>query len=339
MQGKISKLQQQKNEKIQIMTSYFFKNNVILGVELGFILVIYMTYYILINLIYIYKRNKFFDFDDIINNLEGIYKACFDIYVDIKYEEVAYVKFIDDQKKAISKLQNGESYVEFEGVNYTDINVLSNQNYTINVPNVTFNKIGNLLLSIITNNDDDMDNISKKSYSTQMKYLYNGKLCKYLYKETDVTRINCNYFWSSILTQGMEQGFNQLSVELNAIQNELILCNKNHKNIMDIILSNRMEDLELFYNYYFMDAYLRTKFLLEEIRNERVNTIYKIFELTMIIYICISVLLCFVLVIFVEAKRKVFCSFLNFIGIIPFQYISEDDDFYRDILRLEKEVF
>ena len=339
MQGKISKLQQQKNEKIQIMTSYFFKNNVILGVELGFILVIYMTYYILINLIYIYKRNKFFDFDDIINNLEGIYKACFDIYVDIKYEEVAYVKFIDDQKKAISKLQNGESYVEFEGVNYTDINVLSNQNYTINVPNVTFNKIGNLLLSIITNNDDDMDNISKKSYSTQMKYLYNGNLCKYLYKETDVTRINCNYFWSSILTQGMEQGFNQLSVELNAIQNELILCNKNHKNIMDIILSNRMEDLELFYNYYFMDAYLRTKFLLEEIRNERVNTIYKIFELTMIIYICISVLLCFVLVIFVEAKRKVFCSFLNFIGIIPFQYISEDDDFYRDILRLEKEVF
>ncbi len=339
MQGKISKLQQQKNDKINIMTLYFFKNNVILGIELGFILVAYMTYYILINLIYIYKRNKFFDFDDIINNLEGIYKTCFDIYVDIKYEEVAYVKFMDEQKKAISKLEKGASYVEFEGVNYTDINELSNQYYTINVPNVTFNKIGNLLLSIIPIDDNDFENTSKTSYTAQLKHLYSGNVCNLLYEETDETRTHCFNFWSSILTQGMEQGFNQLSVELNAVQNELILCNKYHKNIIDIILDERVVLLEYFYNYYFMDAYLRTKFLLEEIRSERVNSIYYIFELTMIIYICISASLCIVLVIFVETKRKVFCSFLNFIGIIPFQYLSDDDDFYRDILRLEKEVF
>ncbi len=339
MQGKISKLQQQKNEKINIMTLYFFKNNMILGIELGFILISYMTYYILINLIYIYKRNKFFDFDDIINNLEGIYKTCFDIYVDIKYEEIAYVKFINEQKKAISKLENNESYVEFEGVNYTDIDELSKQYYTINIPNVTFTKIGNLLLSIIPSEDTNFVNNPNPSYSTQLKYLYSGNMCNYLYEETDITRKSCYNFWSSILTQGMEQGFNQLSVELNALQNELILCNKYRKNIIDIILSKKMEELEYFYNYYFMDAYLKTKFLLEEIRTERVNSIYKVFELTMIFYICISAALCFVLVIFVEAKRKVFCSFLNFIGIIPFQYISDDDDFYRDILRLEKEVF
>ena len=164
-------------------------------------------------------------------------------------------------------------------------------------------------------------------------------MCNYLYEETDITRKYCYNFWSSILTQGMEQGFNQLSVELNSLQNELILCDKYHKNLIDIILSKKVEELEYFYNYYFMDAYLRTKFLLEEIRTDRVNSIYKVFDLTMIFYICISAALCFVLVIFVEAKRKVFCSFLNFIGIIPFQYISDDDDFYRDILRLEKEVF
>ena len=63
MQGKFSKIQQQQNEKIKIMTSYFFKNNLLLGIELGLILIIYMTYYILINLIYTQKRDYFFEFE------------------------------------------------------------------------------------------------------------------------------------------------------------------------------------------------------------------------------------------------------------------------------------
>ena len=88
-----------------------------------------------------------------------------------------------------------------------------------------------------------------------------------------------------------------------------------------------------------MDAYLKTKDLLDELRTDKVNSIYKVFKLTMIIYITISVLLSFILLIFVQNKKIVFCSFFNFVGIIPFQYISDDEDIYRDLLRLEKEIF
>ena len=108
---------------------------------------------------------------------------------------------------------------------------------------------------------------------------------------------------------------------------------------MEIIESIKFINLEYFYSYYLIDAYLKTKLLLEKLRENKVNSIFKVFKLTMYIYIAISIVLCIVLVIFIKKKKKVFCSFLNFIGIIPFQYISEDDDFYRDILRLEREIF
>ena len=339
MQGKISKLQQQKNEKIKIMSSYFFRNNLILGIELGLILLIYMTYYILINLIYTQKRNNFFEFDDIINNLEGIYKTCFDIYVNIKYEALNYIIFITNQNKAISKLENGESEVEFEGVNYTDVNKLKSQYYEINIPDVSFNKIGNLLLTIVSNSNNDYSSITNADYSTQITQLYQGNACEVLYKITDEIYQYCSGFWSSILTQGMEQAFNQLGVELSALQNDLKMCNKLEKSFLDIIQSDNFAILEYYYTYYFMDAYLKTKSLLEDLRKDKVNGIYIVFEITMVTYIIISIILWFILVIFVQNKKKVFCSFLNFIGIIPFQYISEDEDFYRDILKLEKELF
>ncbi len=339
MQGKISKLQQQRNEKIKIMSSYFCRNNIILGIELGIILVAYMTYYILINLIYNQKRDNFFEYDDTVNNLEGIYKTCFDIYVNIKYEALNYIIFISNQKEAISKLENGENEVEFEGVNYTDINELKNQYYTINIPDVSFNKIGNILLTIISSADKNYDSIKNADYSTQIKQLYQGDLCEVLYEITEQSYQYCSSFWSSILTQGMEQAFNQLGVELSSLQNDLKSCNKLQKSFLDVILSDNFAYLEYYYTYYFMDAYLKTKILLEELREDKVNGIYIVFEITMIIYIIISVILCFVLVIFVHNKKKIFCSFLNFIGIIPFQYISDDEDFYRDILRLEKEIF
>ena len=339
MQGKFSKIQQQQNEKIKIMTSYFFRNNLLLGIELGLILIIYMTYYILINLIYNQKRDNFFEFDDIINNLEGIYKTCFDIYVNIKYEALNYIIFISNQTEAISKLENGENEVEFQGVKYTDVNKLKSLYYNINIPDVSFNKIGNILLTIMSEANNNYNSIDDADYSTQMKQLYQGNICEVLYKKTDEIYEHCCSFWSSILTQGMEQAFNQLSVELNALQNELKACNKLEKSFLNVMQSVDFALLEYYYTYYFMDAYLKTKSLLKELRKNKVNGIYIVFEITMIIYIIISVILCFVLVIFVQNKKKIFCSFLNFIGIIPFQYISDDEDFYRDILRLEKEIF
>ncbi len=321
------------------MISYFFRNNLLLGIELGLILIIYMTYYILINLIYNQKRDNFFEFDDIINNLEGIYKTCFDIYVNIKYEALNYIIFISNQTEAISKLENGENEVEFQGVKYTDVNKLKSLYYNINIPDVSFNKIGNILLTIMSEANNNYNSIDDADYSTQMKQLYQGNICEVLYKKTDEIYEHCCSFWSSILTQGMEQAFNQLSVELNALQNELKACNKLEKSFLNVMQSVDFALLEYYYTYYFMDAYLKTKSLLKELRKNKVNGIYIVFEITMIIYIIISVILCFVLVIFVQNKKKIFCSFLNFIGIIPFQYISDDEDFYRDILRLEKEIF
>ena len=45
----------------------------------------------------------------------------------------------------------------------------------------------------------------------------------------------------------------------------------------------------------------------------------------------------YILLIFLVHKMKInFNKFLNFVGIIPIQYLREDTDFFNDILRLEK---
>ena len=44
-------------------------------------------------------------------------------------------------------------------------------------------------------------------------------------------------------------------------------------------------------------------------------------------------------IFFIKKIKDNFNSFLNFIGIIPIQYLSEDDKFYREILRLERTLY
>ena len=41
----------------------------------------------------------------------------------------------------------------------------------------------------------------------------------------------------------------------------------------------------------------------------------------------------------IYSAKENFNSFLNFIGILPIQYLSEDDIFYRETLKLEGDIF
>ena len=56
------------------------------------------------------------------------------------------------------------------------------------------------------------------------------------------------------------------------------------------------------------------------------------------IIICIPIIFFFIIIFIYSIKRNLTC-FLNFIGILPIQYLSEDENFYRDILKLEGEIF
>ena len=57
------------------------------------------------------------------------------------------------------------------------------------------------------------------------------------------------------------------------------------------------------------------------------------------IFILILPISLFFLIVFIYQLKYSLNSFLNFIGILPIQYLSEDENFYKDTLKIEGNIF
>ncbi len=342
LQGRYSKIHQQKKEKIHIMGTYFLIYNILNAVKLIFILSILTISYIIMDSIFKHNKKDFLLLDNIMSEIYGIFNES-SIKFSIMINQTShYLDYIIMKEKYINQLLNDDiTNVTINSVTYTknDIDLLNETRYQLKIPTleeISIPKIGNILTSFFSKNENGKSN---NSYS-QLYKLYYGNLCDILYPDDKFIYNNCILFWSAILKQGLEQTITQFSIELNSLLDEFISINKGEKSLKDINdYTGTLGQIEIFINYFFLNSFVKTRELFINIMKEKLDAFYFLLNIMFIlIIICIPIIFFFI-IIFIYSIKNNLTSFLNFIGILPIQYLSEDENFYRDILKLEGEIF
>ena len=299
----------QKAEKKKIMAKYFFKYNLFFTFKVMIVLVLAITYYLVISLIESGKKTDYLSFDSTTNAIEGVYKSSFDIFLMLKTELASYESAL-----------------------------INNTTYNMNIPanNEIFTpKLGNLLMPLV-------NNLNGASDATQiLNNLYNSDACLVIFTDNTTQEYTaCSTFWSSILVKGMEQSITQMSVVINTVIDELNSLKMNKKDFTNIVNENSsFSQYELFVEYYLFKSYMKTVELFSVLKEAKVKSIYNTFRVILYCYVVGVVVLFFVLLYFVYSSKFVFNTFLNFIGILPVKYLLDDQDLYKDILKLEQHIF
>ena len=335
---KYNKIQQQKKLKIQFMKKYFIFYFTFLSILIISLFFVSIFYYLIEIIFYKKKRQSFFEFDKITDDIQSLYVECNLIYLKIKFEILMYYNFEYSVSSLIEIFKSGllTSYT-YEGVTYTIENITTLK-YNINITSkesIEVPQIINSLTKLFKNLDK-----TKESNMLKLYNLFYGDVCStILFSEESELEV-CYIIWSNILSQGMEQGIIQFKLELYNSLEDIEDLNNSKITIIEIFSNEKiLINIEVFLLYIFSPSFMLTDQLLELIREEKVNNINSIFDNIIIVFfviIIICIILVFFLIIFIKNN---FNDFMNFIAIIPFQYLSEDEKFYLDVLKLERNLY
>ena len=148
-------------------------------------------------------------------------------------------------------------------------------------------------------------------------------------------------FGLGILLRGLEQTIAQMGVLIGSVLDELEALNdaNNTKTLMDLTNQSSFIIYEQFNEFYLIRAYNKTTYIFNKLREQKINHIIKTLKLILIIYILFSIVLFGLFIYFVFASKNLFNSFLYFIGILPSKYLSEDDNFYQEIINFGNNYF
>ena len=342
MQGRLSKAQQEKKEKIHMMNNSFLIYNILIGIRLLLILVILIIYYILIDLIYKKRKQDFIEWDNVMSEVYGIFNESSLKFSIIKNQTSNYLNYEINKKKYIKQLQEGKiDNITINSITYSknNINELNSTSYKLIVPSIeeiSIPKVGNNLIPFFSKNENGLGN---SPYSKLYK-LYYGDLCELLYEDDIVIYNNCNNFWSSVLKQGLEQTLTQFSIEINTLLGELKDINDGILTLKDINdFNGTLGKIEVFINYFFLDSFTKTRELFKLIMEDKINDLNSLLNRLFAVVIFLIPIIFILVLIFITFLNNNFTSFLNFIGIFPIQYLSEDKVFYSDTLKLEGHIF
>jgi hypothetical protein len=197
-------------------------------------------------------------------------------------------------------------------------------------------KVGNSLNSLFKKNEKGILN---NPYSKLYK-LYFGNICELLYKSDLNIYNNCISIWSAILKQGLEQTITQFSIEINSLIDQFKEINKGNLSIKDIINYNgTLGKIEMFINFFFLDSFIKTRELFKDIMEDKIKDVNYVLNVFFVLIIILIPFLLVLILFFIYHLNNNLTLFLNFIGIFPIQYLSEDKNFYRDTLKLEGDIF
>ena len=337
--SKQNKLQQARNKKKRTMSKFFFRYNLLFILKVMTIIIMSISYYLVFLLIESKEKKNYLSFDSSTDQIEGIYKSSFDIFLSLKTQLDPYEELLSEIKNANNTLINNPgAEVTVGNVTCTNQECLKSiLKFEMTVPSaaeITTPKLGNLLMPLV----NDMNKISQAA--SDLNNLYNSDACAILFKNDTNAYNNCSTFWQSILLKGMEQSITQMSVILNTVIDELNSLNVGNKQFIELIDgSSAFSQYELFIEFYLFKAYMKTVEIFQNFRETKLKSTKKTFKMICMIYVIGSVLLFFVMLYFVCSSKFIFNSFLNFIGIIPVKYLMEDDTLYKDVLRLESSIF
>ena len=252
------------------------------------------------------------NFDNINNSIENVFKESYDIFIPIKRELDFYER----------NLINCTTLGNFYKMKLPKIN-------DIKAP-----KIKHLIMNILDDTDFKKENINK------FNLIFNQDICA----DTSNTEkaINfCKTFWSGILLKGIIQALSQMGSIIGRVLDELESINNINS---DKTLFSLMNDSSFFYYQVFNEMhlfriYIKIKYIFNDLREEKLESILKKMKYIIVVYIIILIIISAFFINSINKYRYIFDSFLNFIGIIPEQYIEEDDKMCKTIINYGNNLF
>jgi hypothetical protein len=271
-----------------------------------------MSYYIITLLYKESKKKEYLNFDSINDSVNSIYKDSFDIFIPLKRELDIYETNLIDCK----------TIGDFEKMKFPNISEIKSP------------KLGNILLQIIDDSDYDKNKVE------ELKELFSGNACSSLTSSKQGYDL-CEIFWSGILLRGFEQTLAQAGSILSSVLDELRSLNDKNNNVtlFDTLEQSSFIIYEQFIEFYLIRSFNETNFIFIALRDSKLNHILKLMEIFSFAYVVISFFLFGLFIFFVYASKNLFISSLNFIGIVPWQYLYEDDNFYKEIIVFGNKYF
>ena len=298
--SKQNKLIQKRLEKKKIMSKYFYKINCLFILRVCIILIISIIYFIVSLAVVSKMKKNYYEFDNIIEGINKVYYNSFDIFLKIK--------------KGIE---------QFTNANGTLNSITLPRDTQINKP-----KFGNILMNLINNNKYSTDAL------TNFSNLYNGEACNIISESIELQ--TCQKILSSIVNKGIEQSVVQMGIVITSCLDELSSI-KDLNNLKLIFNgSESYSSYELFMSKYLLRAFWRTHEILDVFRKNEKEYIFQINNILLVVFVVVSLLLLICLIYFIYDYATVLNSFLNFIGILPSKFISDDDALYQNILKLQE---
>ena len=288
------------------MTTFFAKINIFFIVKIILVIVVSLSYYLLVTLMKIKHKNDYLFFDNINSSIIGVYKDSFDIFLRLKRELDLYER------------------------NLLNCKTMGNTMYKIEIPNINSietPKLGNLIMKITRYSSFDKDTLDR------FNLLYSNNACESLFDSSSDMNY-CKIFWSGVLLKGMEQSITQMGVVIGTVLDELASLNdlNNTKMLYNLLDHSSYIIYEQFIEYYLLKSYNETNYIFRDLREETINSIIKVMR-----YISIGLFV--FLTIFIYNSKNTLNSFMNFIGILPSHYLSEDENLFNEIIKFGNNYF
>ena len=301
----------QKQNKLNMMIVYFKRENIIFGLKAIFTITITLSYYLAFFLFNLKYKNNYIKFDAINVSIEKVFKNSYDIFIPLKRELDLYER------------------------NLINCSTLGNP-YKLRLPileNLKIPVIEDFIVQILEDHD------FKQKTLDEFQTIVNYDICKD--SPNEFVKNDCHNFWSGILSKGMRQVIAYLNTIIGIVLDELKSLNdENNKSLFNLISDqSSFFDYEVFNEYYLNKILQKIKSIFVTLRKEKLEIIFKALLYILLAYIFILILLFFLLRYYLHNYKNLFIAFINFIGIIPLKYISEDKNLSKEIVKFGKDFY
>ena len=167
---------------------------------------------------------------------------------------------------------------------------------------------------------------------------FSGDACNLL--SHDISgKMMCRFYWNGILSKGMEQTITKMGITIGSLIEELNSVNEKGKTFNEMIQSAPFCVFEAFIEFYYQRAYLVLCDIFSSLRSEKLKSIKNLLKIILLLYILLFLILIAFLIYFVYDLKIIFSSFFDFIWIFPSKYISEDENFHREIIKFGQNFY
>ena len=308
--NKAGKAMKQKRNKIKIMSSFFIKKNIFFIIQIIFIIIISLSYYIVTIIIEINKKNEFLKFDELNNDIICVFKDSFDTYMYLKKELEYFEDTLDNCK-------------------------VTDKKYIMRIPTldkVSMPSFGNSLIQIT------QDFGFKGESLSNFTLLFKENACKVLDLDA-YSAYMCVTQFNDYLFLGIENTISRINSNFGTIIEEFNSINGNGNLFLQMMNRSRFRRFEVFIMFYYQNALIQAEKIFNNLRSQELENILFLMKIILIIYAIVTCILFCLVVYLVNYTKSLLISFLSFIGILPFKYIIEDEKFYKEIISFGNSFF